>query len=110
MEGGGQLTITTRPCEQERLLLSVADTGIGIPTRNLTRIFEPFFTTKGAGQGTGLGLSIVARIVEYHRGEIQVYSSPGAGSTIDIRLPLKGPRSGERLTRIELAPNHTREV
>jgi two-component system NtrC family sensor kinase len=110
MEGGGQLTVTTRECEHERLLVSIADTGVGIPMRNLKRIFEPFFTTKGAGQGTGLGLSIVARIVEYHRGEIQVYSSPGAGSTIDIRLPLKGPREGERLTRIELAPNQATEV
>ncbi len=87
MEGGGELTLTTRPAEQDCVIFTVADTGCGIVEKDLERVFEPFFTTKSAGQGTGLGLSIVARIVEHHRGEIQVDSTPGQGTSFRIRLP-----------------------
>lgn len=67
--------------------VSVADTGSGIPADILPRVFEPFFSTKGTGLGTGLGLPIVEDIVRAHRGEVEVRSRAGEGSTVAIRLP-----------------------
>lgn len=92
MEGGGELYLSSKQ-QGDELLLQVADTGHGIAERDQERLFEPFFTTKQSGQGTGLGLSIVARIIEHHRGRIEVSSRPGEGTTFDIHLPLWGPRS-----------------
>jgi PAS domain S-box-containing protein len=68
-------------------VLSVADTGEGIPPHLLATIFEPFFTTKGEGKGTGIGLSTVRKIVTDHGGQIEVTSRPGAGSCFRIYLP-----------------------
>jgi len=86
--GAGLLHVETRVA-QGRMLLSVTDTGRGVPEENLSRVFEPFFTTKGEGQGTGLGLSIVRNIVEQHRGEIQVVSEVGRGTTFEVALPCR---------------------
>jgi signal transduction histidine kinase len=69
------------------LVISISDTGMGIAPKDLHRIFEPFFTTKASGQGSGLGLSICRRIVEAHRGHIEVESRVGAGTTFRIFLP-----------------------
>ena len=68
MPEGGTLTIRTGALGGDRVWLSVADTGAGIPESIRDRIFEPFFTTKGAGKGTGLGLSVVHGIVIRHGG------------------------------------------
>jgi two-component system, cell cycle sensor histidine kinase and response regulator CckA len=68
-------------------LLSVADTGIGIDEKTKERIFEPFFTTK-AGSGAGLGLPIAYHIIKEHSGSINVGSTPGQGTTINVYLPL----------------------
>jgi signal transduction histidine kinase len=85
---GGSITIKTEYLpESKRVLLSISDTGIGIPKDNLERIFEPFFTTKAVGEGTGLGLSIVYNIVKEHKGEIKVESEVGKGTTFKIGLP-----------------------
>ena len=66
--------------------LTIQDTGIGIPAKNLERIFETFFTTKKTG--TGLGLSITRRIIEEHHGAISVASEPNKGATFVVLLPL----------------------
>jgi CheY-like chemotaxis protein len=66
----------------------VADTGEGIDPAILPKIFEPFFTTKTPGTGTGLGLSMVQGFVQQSRGHMAVTSTPGAGTTIDLYLPI----------------------
>lgn len=68
--------------------LSVRDSGSGIPPEILPRVFEPFFTTKEAGKGTGLGLATVAAIVRQHQGWIGVQTRVGAGTCIEVNLPL----------------------
>lgn len=69
------------------VVVSVADTGIGIPPANLNRIFDPFFTTKEIGKGTGLGLSAVLGIVKSHGGFVDVQSEVGKGSMFKVYLP-----------------------
>jgi signal transduction histidine kinase len=73
--------------------LSVADSGIGIPTELQDKIFTPFFTTKKKGEGTGLGLSTVESIVKSYDGKIYLKSQPGQGSTFTILLPAIESRS-----------------
>jgi len=73
--------------EADAVCFEVTDRGPGISDADLERIFDPFFTTKGPDQGTGLGLMICHRLVTDHRGEIEVTSTPGAGSTFRVRLP-----------------------
>ena len=86
MPHGGFLTISTVR-QNGHVHLSVADTGHGIPEAHFQRIFEPFFTTKGS-KSSGLGLSSCYGIVKKHRGEMQVKSIPGQGTTFTIILPL----------------------
>jgi signal transduction histidine kinase len=89
MDHKGTLTVGLRR-EGEFALVSVGDTGCGIPEEHRARIFDAFFTTKAAGEGTGLGLDIVRKIVEKHGGRIFVESEVGVGSTFTVRLPIAG--------------------
>lgn len=70
------------------VVLSVSDTGAGIPREIIGRIFDPFFTTKEQGKGTGLGLAIVYGVVKSHRGEIRVESREGEGTVFEIFVPV----------------------
>ncbi len=83
----GEVRITTR-CNDRTVVVTVSDTGAGIPSEQLSKIFDPFFTTKPVGEGTGLGLSISHGIVERHGGRIEVESTPGRGTTFTISLPV----------------------
>jgi signal transduction histidine kinase len=74
--------------KKQFVLVTVADTGIGIPENLLLHIFEPFSTTKPIGVGTGLGLSSAQWIVHQHNGHIKVQSVPGAGTKFSIYLPV----------------------
>jgi hypothetical protein len=85
-ERGGTIRIATAR-EGDRVVISVADDGPGIPAEVLPRIFDPFFTTKDVGQGSGLGLSIVHGIVDRHGGNIRVASEVGHGTTFTVILP-----------------------
>ncbi|MEW6751570.1 MAG: ATP-binding protein [Candidatus Latescibacterota bacterium] len=86
IEGEGTVTIGTWQ-EDGWFVVSVKDTGPGIPEAIRERIFEPFFTTKAAGHGTGLGLAITRNIVEAHQGRIEVHTRRGTGTEIVIRIP-----------------------
>ncbi|EGY24754.1 sensory box protein [Desulfovibrio sp. A2] len=75
------------------VLLSVADSGLGMTAAQLERVFEPFFTTKPLGTGTGLGLSMVHGIARKHGGTVRAYSQPGQGARFDVLLPLLEPEA-----------------
>ena len=91
---GGTITTATRPASDGGVLVSVADTGVGMSDAVRGRIFEPFFSTKGL-RATGLGLAMVYGIVSRHGGEVTVESTEGAGSTFTIHLPPGRLRSAE---------------
>ncbi len=83
---GGTVRLQTRATNRE-VIVTVADTGTGMPPRVRSRIFDPFFTTKGA-KGSGLGLSVAYTIVARHKGQITVDSEEGQGTTFTVRLPV----------------------
>lgn len=86
---GGQITVSARAVQAgSRVEIVISDTGHGIPPDVLPHVFDPFFTTKRT-KGTGLGLSITQTYVRSHRGDIQIESTPGKGTTVRITLPIE---------------------
>jgi signal transduction histidine kinase len=87
MPGGGELSMSTQFSKNGYWVeLTIQDSGIGIPPEDLDKLFDPFFSTKEGGMG--LGLSIAHRIVDQHRGKIEVESNPGKGTRFTISLPV----------------------
>jgi PAS domain S-box-containing protein len=86
MPSGGQLSIETS-FEAQRVVLSIADDGVGMDEATRAKAFEPFFTTKVRDRGSGLGLSIVDSVVRQSGGAVELDSAPGEGTRIRILLP-----------------------
>jgi signal transduction histidine kinase len=95
--GGGSIAVAVGS-DGDEVSISIADTGEGIPTRDLDRVFERFYRVDSARSratgGTGLGLSIVKHVAESHGGTVSVDSELGVGSTFTIRLPIGPQGSG----------------
>lgn len=117
MPGGGTLKLQTshvarrdlpahlRPqaSDNEFVCLRVSDTGTGMDSETLRQIFDPFFTTKPKDRGTGLGLAIVYKILEIHRGLIDVVSQVGQGTRFDTYLPAAAPLPDDDSTHLAAA-------
>lgn len=92
MPNGGTLTLRVQrvslPQGQPGVLIEFADTGVGIAPEHLSRVMDPFFTTKEEGKGTGLGLAICRRVLQEHRGTLEIVSEPGKGARIRLALPV----------------------
>ena len=87
MPDGGRLTIKGER-SQNKAIVSISDTGVGMDKETLEKIFDPFFSLKEVGKGYGLGLSTVHGIVKGHNGTISATSRPGEGSTFTLTFPL----------------------
>jgi len=89
VDGIREMTIRSRRAENEQILVSISDTGVGIPPQIAEQIFDPFFTTKA--HGTGMGLRICRSIVESHGGRLWADGSQGRGATFHFKLPAAMP-------------------
>jgi len=99
VDRNGRVEVEAHPVADGDILITVSDTGHGIPPDDLRRIFEPFYTTKGRGKGTGLGLAICRQLTAALGGTISVESEAGKGSTFFVRLPRQGPPVAESRPR-----------
>ncbi|MCP4658378.1 MAG: tetratricopeptide repeat protein [bacterium] len=90
--GEGTITVTTAPAPEDRVRITIRDSGGGMSDEVRQKMFDPFFTTKPVGQGKGLGLSISHGIVERHGGTIEVTSAPGRGTDFTVILPVRAVR------------------
>jgi PAS domain S-box-containing protein len=89
--GRAEIRLATHLERPDKAVVSVRDTGVGIPPENLARIFDPFFTTRAVGDGLGLGLSIAHNIATGLGGQISVESQVGVGTTVTVVLPAAQP-------------------
>jgi signal transduction histidine kinase/iron only hydrogenase large subunit-like protein len=85
MPGGGLICVSTQAGDGE-FVVTISDTGPGIPEENLPKLFSPFFTTKKVGKGTGLGLSVCYGIVKMHGGTIQAANNPDGGASFTVKI------------------------
>lgn len=92
----GEIHISTRKLPNDRVEISIRDTGKGMNKATVEKMFDPFFTTKSLGSGTGLGLSISYGVVQKHGGDILVTSEVGKGTEFKIILPVNGPAEFRR--------------
>lgn len=92
-------------CEGENAAISISDKGEGIPKKNLQRIFEPFFSTHP--DRVGLGLTFVKRVVEGHKGKIQIESRPKRGTTVTLAFPIDRRR---QIRREWISPDVSRSL
>ncbi len=95
---GGTIAISSY-IEDDDIIITVSDTGPGIPKANLSRIFDPFYTTKPVGKGTGLGLSICYGIIKKLGGDLNVHSVLKEGTKFKIRIPVIGKSNDEKLKK-----------
>jgi CheY-like chemotaxis protein len=116
MPTGGNLSITAENLEIDEnyarmnldadagayVVVTIADTGMGIPAEIVDRIFDPFFTTKDIGKGTGLGLSTVMGVIKSHHGFISVYSEMGKGTRFKVYLPATDDTNLDPIIKNEL--------
>jgi PAS domain S-box-containing protein len=101
--GQGRLHVRTS-CADDDVLISIADSGAGIPDEIADRVFDQFFTTKAVGRGTGQGLAIARRlVVDRHGGTLRFESQPGEGTTFFVRLPLNPQDAEDAKPRVVLA-------
>ncbi|MGD0098353.1 MAG: PAS domain S-box protein, partial [Terracidiphilus sp.] len=91
VDGTRELVVQSQRAENEQILVSFSDTGIGLPPQLAEQIFDPFFTTKP--HGTGMGLRISRSIIESHGGRLWAVDSPGCGATFHLNLPAAIPSS-----------------
>jgi CheY-like chemotaxis protein/anti-sigma regulatory factor (Ser/Thr protein kinase) len=107
---GNEVRVSTETDTAGKVVVSVSDTGIGIPNEDLGRIFDPFFTTKPVGAGTGLGLFVCHSMVRSFGGDLTVESEAGRGATFRVVLPPAEPRpvDGARRLRVLLVAEEAR--
>src|SRR5262249_59884560 len=86
MRDGGVLTIASGPARDGQLMVTVSDTGIGLPAEGAERVFEAFFTTKP--EGTGIGLSLSRRIIESHGGRLWATANTPRGAVFCFTVPV----------------------
>jgi signal transduction histidine kinase len=82
--------------QDDHVLIRISDNGVGMTDDVKVRIYDPFFTTKPVGEGTGLGMAIVYGIIQDHKGDIHVESSPGVGTEFTIDLPVRHQRTTQQ--------------
>src|SRR5579864_115693 len=87
VDGTRELTINSQPGENDDVVVSISDTGVGIPPQQADQIFDAFFTTKL--DGTGMGLRISRSIAESHGGHLRAVDNPPRGATFHLTLPFK---------------------
>jgi two-component system, sporulation sensor kinase E len=85
MPKGGYITVSLQACRDNKIKVSIRDEGSGIPGHKIKKLGEPFYTTKE--RGTGLGLMVTYKIIEEHKGTIEVESKLGKGTVFHIYLP-----------------------
>ena len=86
--GTRRIALTSRKGDNNTVVLTISDTGPGVPADIRPRVFEPFFTTKGSKGGTGVGLALCLNIVAAHNGQLQLSETPGGGATFTLTFPV----------------------